>query len=111
MNDHQPLSDYVCSESKNHRRNAKVSHTDSINQTNRETAHKACGNGQQGAGWSPAACAGGHHTANRDDPRDREVNMAEQDHKHEARGDDPEKGGDLELLQKILGGEKVRRVE
>ena len=47
---------------------------------------------------------GCHHAADADGPGDRQVDVTEEDDQHDARGDDAEKRGGLELLEKIVGG-------
>ncbi len=62
-------------------------------------------------GLAPTGCCGRHHPANRHHPGDREINLAEQDDQHETGGDDAQERGNLQLLQQIIGGKKIRRIE
>ena len=50
--------------------------------------------------WS--ADGGGHHGGGGQRPGHREIDVAEQDHQHEARCHDAEEGSHLKLLQEIL---------
>ena len=111
VDDHQPLGDGVGTEGENHRRHAKVGDTDTIDEADTKAASDTDGDSQRGAGLAPTGCGGRHHSANRHHPGDREINLAEEDDQHEAGGDDTEERGHLELLQQIIGGKKIRRVD
>ena len=59
----------------------------------------------------PAGRCRRHHAADGDHPRHRQVDLPEQDDEHRAGGDDAEEGGDLQLLQQVLGRQEVARIE
>ncbi len=111
VNYHQSLGDRVRAEGEDHRRHAKIGDTYAIDETDAKAASDTDGDSQRRACLAPACRRGRHHAANRYDPGNREIDLAKEDDQHEAGGDNAEERRYLELLQQIIGGKKVRRVD
>ena len=108
----QALHHGIHAEREDHGRKAQIGNAHSIQHADQCAAQNAEGNGEPDAGFAdPAAQGRGHHGAQRHRPRDRQVDMAEQDDHHGARCDDAEEGADLKLLEQIVGREELTRIE
>jgi len=98
VSDHESLRHGVHAEREDHRRGAQVGDADAVDEADGDPAQDAEGNGERDtpAGVEAEALeepgkAGGHHAADGDGPRDRQVNVTEENDEHDARCDDAEK--------------------
>jgi hypothetical protein len=91
MDDHQPLRENIGSQGKNHGRNAEIGYSDSVNQAGKKTAGNTERDRKRYSRLPPAARGRRHHAADRHDPRNRKIDLAQKNDQHQSRRDDPEK--------------------
>ncbi len=111
VHDHQSLRDRVHRQRDDHRRDAKERHAGAADQPQRDAAADAHRNRQRLAERPPAGGRRRHHPADGNDPRHRQVDLAEQDDDHHAGRDDAEERCDLKLLQQVLRRQEAARIE
>ena len=111
VDDHEPLRDGVDRQRHDHRRNAQIGDAVAVDEPDRDAAGDAEGNRERIPGRPPAGGGRRHHAADRDGPRDGEVDLPDQNDDHRPGRDYAEKGSHLQLLQKVFGRQEAARVE
>ena len=110
---HQALRHRVHAERENHRRCAEVSNPEPVDEADQHAREDTERDGQRVAGRlaEEPGRGGRHHRAHGDRPRDRKVDVAEQDDQHHPCRHHTEEGGGQELLRQVLPRQEVGVVE
>ena len=110
VENHQALGHGIHAKGEDHRGGAQIGNAKAVDEAHSCSAGDAKGYGDyRPHRLSKQSCSGRrHHAADANGPGDRQVDMAEENDEHHARGDDAEKRGGLELLEKIVGRYEIR---